>query len=368
MNVINSILNTGGFVLSSVSFENTLLTLLLILLPLSFISERLSNFIKLYLPSKGFLSIGNIRVKETNQDAEKIRERKILMVSLVAGIIVAFGTKANLFTLIKENATLGWQNRLADESIVSAIFGCLFTAFFLSWGSKFWHDLLGILLYVKNVRKSEFNISDLELQNQDEELKLRKAQLNQPIVTTRTYSEELIDTKTNIQESKPIITLVKDTVSLKRIDLLHPKLKAEALSIYEEILERQLSIRITDGYRSIEEQNTLYEQGRTKPGPKVTNVKGGFSYHNYGLALDFCLLFEDGKKVTWDRTMDINKNAIADWEEVVHVFKNHDWEWGGDWTSFKDYPHFQKTFGFTTTQLLEKVNSNQVDAKGYVNI
>jgi peptidoglycan L-alanyl-D-glutamate endopeptidase CwlK len=37
--------------------------------------------------------------------------------------------------------------------------------------------------------------------------------------------------------------------------------------------------------------------------------------------------------------------------ECVAIFKKYGWEWGGDWKKFKDAPHFQKTFGYTTTQL-----------------
>jgi peptidoglycan L-alanyl-D-glutamate endopeptidase CwlK len=48
------------------------------------------------------------------------------------------------------------------------------------------------------------------------------------------------------------------------------------------------------------------------------------------------------------------------------VFKKYGWEWGGDWTSFKDYPHFQKTFGKSIPILLTLVNSNKVDREGYV--
>lgn len=40
------------------------------------------------------------------------------------------------------------------------------------------------------------------------------------------------------------------------------------------------------GFRSGAVQDALYAQGRTTPGPIVTNAKGGQSAHNYGLAID----------------------------------------------------------------------------------
>jgi peptidoglycan L-alanyl-D-glutamate endopeptidase CwlK len=54
----------------------------------------------------------------------------------------------------------------------------------------------------------------------------------------------------------------------------------------------------TDGYRSIKDQDAVYEQGRTTPGPIVTKARGGYSPHNYGCATDWCL-WEDGKPI-WD--------------------------------------------------------------------
>lgn len=41
------------------------------------------------------------------------------------------------------------------------------------------------------------------------------------------------------------------------------------------------------GYRSPEEQDRTYAQGRTKPGEKVTNAQAWLSAHQFGLAVDF---------------------------------------------------------------------------------
>jgi peptidoglycan L-alanyl-D-glutamate endopeptidase CwlK len=37
--------------------------------------------------------------------------------------------------------------------------------------------------------------------------------------------------------------------------------------------------------------------------------------------------------------------------EIVKIAKLLGWEWGGDFKSRKDNPHFQKTFGFTVKHL-----------------
>jgi len=51
--------------------------------------------------------------------------------------------------------------------------------------------------------------------------------------------------------------------------------------------------------RTWPEQMSLWVQGRSAPGAKVTNAEPGQSYHNYGLAFDYCFLNSDGG-VNWD--------------------------------------------------------------------
>ena len=66
---------------------------------------------------------------------------------------------------------------------------------------------------------------------------------------------------------------------------------------------------------------------------------------------------------------DYDEDGKADWTEVVEVFKKYGWEWGGNWSSIKDYPHFQKTFGYTWQKLLDKYNkSDFISGTKYVNI
>lgn len=106
-------------------------------------------------------------------------------------------------------------------------------------------------------------------------------------------------------------------------------------------------IVITQGLRTIDEQNALYAQGRTARGHIVTNARGGYSYHNFGVAIDFALLLPDGG-VSWDTKRDGDCDGLADWDEVVAQAKRLGWDWGGDWRSFTDLPHFEMTFGLST--------------------
>lgn len=162
----------------------------------------------------------------------------------------------------------------------------------------------------------------------------------------------------------------EDKITLERIEKLHPKIRDEVKKILEEansLLADNVEIRVVQGLRTIEEQNALYAQGRTKPGPKVTNAKGGSSIHNYGLALDFCLLINDNE-ISWNLNADFDKDRIKDWQEVVSIFKKYGWKWGGDWKT-KDNPHVEKTFGYTWQQLLAKYNKKDfIAGTSYVKI
>ena len=150
-----------------------------------------------------------------------------------------------------------------------------------------------------------------------------------------------------------------DKISLQRIEKLHPKLREEVKQIVLNIEKRGINIRITQGLRTIAEQDALYAQGRTKPGKVVTNAKGGHSYHNFGQALDFCLLHKDGT-ISYSMQEDTDKDNKADWMEVIEEFKKFGWEAGIDW-KFKDSPHVQKTFSNTIAKLL----ITKKDSEGY---
>ena len=163
-----------------------------------------------------------------------------------------------------------------------------------------------------------------------------------------------------------------DKLSQARIQLLHPDLRALAADTFSKAelkLTGRAKARITTTLRSFEEQDALYKLGRTvvnpdgksksKPmGNVVTNAKAGQSIHNYGLAIDFALII-DGQETSWNMVKDFDKDDIADWTEVVTVFKANGWEWGGDWKSFKDNPHVEKGFGYTWKQLLAIYKAGQ---------
>lgn len=149
-----------------------------------------------------------------------------------------------------------------------------------------------------------------------------------------------------------------DKITIKRIEKLAPELRAEAMAIYKEICEAlkgRAICRFSHTLRTNAEQNELFAIGRTKTGKKVTNARGGQSWHNYGRAIDIVLLVDRDKNGTfesasWESNVDFDGDGMADWQEVVAIFKRYGWEHGGDW-HFKDMPHFQKTMGATIAQM-----------------
>lgn len=165
-----------------------------------------------------------------------------------------------------------------------------------------------------------------------------------------------------------------DALTLQRIELLHPKLRVEAKTIYTEIfavLTGKSRFRVVSTLRTYAEQTALYAQGRTKPGEIVTDGQAGSSNHNFGLALDFALIVDtDGngtfETTSWNRDKDFDADGKADWMEVVAIFKKHGWAWGGDWKSLKDYPHFEKTMGVTLSNARALKAAGKVDAHGYI--
>lgn len=182
-----------------------------------------------------------------------------------------------------------------------------------------------------------------------------------------------------------------DKPTQEKIDIAHPSLRKELSEIVtvlnRDILTGRAKVRITFTLRTMEEQDALYAQGReslsevnkkrsiaklqpisASENKKVTNAKAGDSFHNYALACDIVLII-DGKTASWDTKADWDGDKQSDWMEVVVLFKKYGWKWGGDWTSFKDMPHFEKTFNNTISTLKSKYSNKQfISGTTYVRV
>lgn len=142
-----------------------------------------------------------------------------------------------------------------------------------------------------------------------------------------------------------------DERSEKNIQTLRPEVQPFARRLIETAVAQGINVKVISGYRSYEEQNDLYAQGRTKPGPKVTKARAGYSWHNFGLAFDIGIFSDDG------RTYYGESAAYADCGKIGESLGL---EWGGSWISFVDEPHFQyNPKGYSLAQLRERHDKGQ---------
>ena len=113
--------------------------------------------------------------------------------------------------------------------------------------------------------------------------------------------------------------------SLDRLKGLHP----DIVKVVKRAIEiTDIDFSVGEGLRSITRQKELFKQGAT------TTMN---SRHLTGHAVDLFALDESGK-VTWDwkyyyPLSDAVKQAAKDVGVSI--------EWGGDWSKFKDGPHYQ---------------------------
>lgn len=135
-----------------------------------------------------------------------------------------------------------------------------------------------------------------------------------------------------------------DARTEKNIATLLPAAQEQARQFMQRVLDAGIDARIISGTRTFKEQDALFAKGRTKPGPKVTNARGGFSNHNFGVAWDIGIF--DGSRYLPESSLYARAGQIG---------REMGLEWGGDWQSIKDEPHFQCRTGLTTRQMREMV-------------
>ena len=123
---------------------------------------------------------------------------------------------------------------------------------------------------------------------------------------------------------------VTDSRSEKAIATLLPEVQPYARALVHKAAAVGITIKVIDGTRTWAEQDALYAQGRTRPGGIVTNAKGGESNHNFGIAFDIGVF--EGSRYLGDSPK---------YKAVGTLGIELGLEWGGDWKSLVDQPHFQ---------------------------
>lgn len=108
------------------------------------------------------------------------------------------------------------------------------------------------------------------------------------------------------------------------------------------------------GMRTVFQQRELYDQGRTKPGRKITNCDGvrKKSYHQSGKAIHLGLRWKrsnadsSGPEIPtgrWIRHQSRGESSEARqlFEAIAAEAKKRGFVWGGDWKNLRDYHHFE---------------------------
>lgn len=128
--------------------------------------------------------------------------------------------------------------------------------------------------------------------------------------------------------------------------MLHPRLIEKFEALKKECQKKGFKIGIAECLRTKEEQDALYQQGRTTPGNIVTNAKGSTysSMHQWGVAFDF--FRNDGNG--------IYENKDGFFDEVGKIGKRLGLMWGGEFKSLSDKPHFQLCDWGASASLLKK--------------
>ncbi len=134
----------------------------------------------------------------------------------------------------------------------------------------------------------------------------------------------------NTRPPTPGGTTGVDARSESVIATLHPQVRAYARSLVLKAKAAGITIKVISGLRTYAEQEALYAKGRTKPGPKVTNARGGYSNHNFGIAFDVGVF--DGSRYIPESPR---------YKAVGALGLELGLEWGGNWKTMRDEPHFQ---------------------------
>lgn len=119
-----------------------------------------------------------------------------------------------------------------------------------------------------------------------------------------------------------------NNTSEERLSEVHPELSRRIHQLADLL---SFPIIITQGLRTYQQQDSLYAQGRTTPGKIVTEARGGYSMHNFGMAVDVAPLNEDGS-VDWN-------DKSAQWQEILDKAPSCGLAEGAQWRSFPDMPH-----------------------------
>lgn len=156
------------------------------------------------------------------------------------------------------------------------------------------------------------------------------------------------------QQSKQIANALGtfDPRTERSIQTLQLKTQEAARRFLKAVDAGGITVRIISGTRTYAEQDRLFRQGRFgNPGPKVTNARGGQSNHNFGIAWDIGI-FKNGTYLPESPLYD--KAA-----QIALTAGINGLEWGGNWQTFKDMPHYQSATGLSISEVRQRFEKGQ---------
>lgn len=128
-----------------------------------------------------------------------------------------------------------------------------------------------------------------------------------------------------------------DSRSEGNIATLHPRVRPFARALIEKAAGHDIIIKVTSATRSFAEQDKLFAQGRTEPGEIVTKARGGFSNHNFGIAIDITIF--KGSTDPEQAKTPVFESPL--YKVIGALGTDLGLEWGGNWKTIVDEPHFQ---------------------------
>ena len=130
-------------------------------------------------------------------------------------------------------------------------------------------------------------------------------------------------------------------INSRSLSDLHPTVMKMAQEFIKKCKEAGIDVLITSTLREFAYQDSLYAQGRTKPGKKVTNARAGQSMHNYGYALDFAPT--KAGKIDW--------NDLASFKKCGEIGESLGFTWAYRFKSFPELAHLEYTGGLSLKDL-----------------
>lgn len=141
--------------------------------------------------------------------------------------------------------------------------------------------------------------------------------------------------------------LVSKSATSRSADLagVHPILRERYTRGVALARSEDLYVHCFEAMRTAERQEMLYAQGRSLPGPVVTNARAWESMHQYGLAIDSA--FDSDPK-----TLKVEWTWNGNWRRFGEIMMAEGLIWyGAPGSRFREAPHVQLTGGLTLAEV-----------------